>query len=1061
MRKLTITCTSLVILAALGCTRPPIASRALQLAGLQLKTQINHLLNQLASDKFRTRENAQAELKELLKNKGGALLEKLRKAHTSAEDPEAKVRLKRILEPYERWRITPQALRAVPNLLAILEEGSQKGIRNAIEALRKLDPEHNRGILFSILSREDYCGQRRATEVLIEQADAEVVQFFIRLIPVEKSLASYALVRIGEESIGPVEKLLYQAKDRLVRIYASETLAQIGAKGIQKLLHAVRTGSPEVKAAALIELSLHSKDTLSLDSLLVFIGDESAELRSAATYCLRSFTDKEAVDALLLALKQDADPKVRSRAAWALPCTGGKDAVPALMAALKDSSLEVRKEAAKSLGELNDGRAVKALLEFINTPEDTFRYEVNRALESLAYHATTQMVSKYRTASLPVRLYIVSLYHGIQDLEAVPMLMEALEDDSSKIRAKAAEALGWLRAEGAAEALLKALKDSESCVRAEATEALGNIRDKRAINALMAVLDDKDEDVRSRAVSSLAALAGRDAIGVFKKALEDENEKVRSAGLRALSGIRDQDAVSLAVKAIKDPSEEVQRAAIYNLSRTGDKKAFELLVTLFKSEEPLENEYLVRVLARTGGNKAIPYLIKAFAGSEETPYEAVSQIIKFGETAIPPLLKAVKSDNPAIKANVLEALAMLRDETAFVLHIRGLKDKDQGVRRAAAEMLPLYRDARAVEPLIGSLADDSREVVIAAISSLKRLRDKRAVQPLIEILLEYENSSIDEEEEYDDDDVREAAAEALGSLGETEAVEPLVLCLLDDWFSLSCAAAEALGKFKDNRAINAVLITLKDCDYFVRKRVAVSLAKTGDHRATMAAIEAYRGGLRDRDILKALRESHAGKAADLFLWVLANQKDYYREEAACALGEIGDKRAIKPLKALLASDNSTLRLAAATALLQFDDREAAEIIRRSLADNDSASDAAQAIGNSPHPRAYPWLVDAMNSEDSSARWAVAEALGKLGDKRAFSILVSALSDKDDSVRWYAAEALAKLKDERAVRPLIEIFVTDPDDYVREAAHDALHEITGRNFGWNYQRWRRWYESCKR
>ena len=74
----------------------------------------------------------------------------------------------------------------------------------------------------------------------------------------------------------------------------------------------------------------------------------------------------------------------------------------------------------------------------------------------------------------------------------------------------------------------------------------------------------------------------------------------------------------------------------------------------------------------------------------------------------------------------------------------------------AASALGMLRDARAVEPLITVLADPER-MSVAAAYALGRLGDARALDPLIAALRD------------GSEDVREAAADALGNLGDPEA----------------------------------------------------------------------------------------------------------------------------------------------------------------------------------------------------------------------------------------------------------------------------------------------------
>ena len=94
------------------------------------------------------------------------------------------------------------------------------------------------------------------------------------------------------------------------------------------------------------------------------------------------------------------------------------------------------------------------------------------------------------------------------DKEAKGLLYESLNDDDGEVRARAAEALGWIEDKQAVKALTKLLKNDEDPeVRASAADALGEIGDKTAIDALKyAALNDKDEDVQDDAMDALTTL---------------------------------------------------------------------------------------------------------------------------------------------------------------------------------------------------------------------------------------------------------------------------------------------------------------------------------------------------------------------------------------------------------------------------------------------------------------------------------------------------------------------------------------------------------------------------
>lgn len=105
-----------------------------------------------------------------------------------------------------------------------------------------------------------------------------------------------------------------------------------------------------------------------------------------------------------------------------------------------------------------------------------------------------------------------------------------------------------------------------------------------------------------------------------------------------------------------------------------------------------------------------------------------------------------------------------------------------------------------------------------------------------------------------------------------------------------------------------------------------------------------------------------------------------RCNAAIALGNLGDTRAVKPLIHALQDENSNIQVQAAMALGKIGDPEAVEP-----------------------------LIQALKDEDGYyARGSIVRALRDLGDTRAIRPLTQALKDNNANVWMIAAEALVRM-----------------------------------------------------
>jgi HEAT repeat protein len=174
--------------------------------------------------------------------------------------------------------------------------------------------------------------------------------------------------------------------------------------------------------------------------------------------------------------------------------------------------------------------------------------------------------------------------------------------------------------------------------------------------------------------------------------------------------------------------------------------------------------------------------------------------------------------------------------------------------------------------------------------------------------------------------------------------------------------------------------------------------------------------------------------------------DYQKESdvrhfAACALGRLGDSRAVESLITALGDNEWHVRTHVAEALGEIGDPRAVEPLITALGDNEwrVRTHAAAALGEIGDPRAVKPLIRALGNYDQMVSGHAAEALGKIGDSRAVESLIAALGNDDSMLRKYAAKALGKIGDSRAIKPLF-ASLGDKDRGVRKCAEEAIASI---------------------
>ena len=269
---------------------------------------------------------------------------------------------------------------------------------------------------------------------------------------------------------------------------------------------------------------------------------------------------------------------------------GNETAIPALVSVLSDEDVNVRLAAVEALGNLQDPRAVDALVQALRNDTDARVREA--AAESLgeidsprAIPGLTAALGAERVAA--VRAKIAWALGEIDDPRALDALTAAVRDTSVEVRRQVVWAIGEIQSAEGIPALTTAAKDADAEVRKNAIEGLGEIQDKRALPVLEAALRDADVEVRRQAVESIGELEDmKTAPAGLLAALRDEDKEVRKAAAESLGNIEDEEAVPALVPLTRDRDTEVKHAAVEALANIGGARVIEVMAALLKDDDP-------------------------------------------------------------------------------------------------------------------------------------------------------------------------------------------------------------------------------------------------------------------------------------------------------------------------------------------------------------------------------------------------------------------------------------------------------------------------------------------
>lgn len=262
---------------------------------------------------------------------------------------------------------------------------------------------------------------------------------------------------------------------------------------------------PTVRVGSAAGLVTYSLDPVAAARVLAS-SDDPEERRAAARVLSLAATPDQADP--LVAHLDDSDPQVGILVAQALGRLPAETVAPGLVARIErnEESLSVRLRLILALGRMRAPAAVPVLQTILLT-EPALARPAADALAEIGNQAAWSALIETLGASAESSQRAAGAALLAAGQRSVPALVQALAHPNPTVRARAADALGWLRADSAASALREALSDKNADVRAAAAFALGRLGEHAALGELeMLRENDVSPAVRRAAARAIPAI---------------------------------------------------------------------------------------------------------------------------------------------------------------------------------------------------------------------------------------------------------------------------------------------------------------------------------------------------------------------------------------------------------------------------------------------------------------------------------------------------------------------------------------------------------------------------
>ena len=332
--------------------------------------------------------------------------------------------------------------------------------------------------------------------------------------------------------------------------------------------------------------------------------------------------------------------------------------------------------------------------------------------------------------------------------------------------------------------LLQKAYDLEPNEKAAVFQILAELVDKRMVPDLLGRLSGKDALARVHIINIVSRFNSPDVQNALQGQLKDKNKMIRQAALNALGKMEGNLDIQLLCSLLLDPEIEVQSRAVDVIVKANHKDTVQNLIPALKDESEFSRRSAVEVLNEICDARSIKNLL-ASLGDEDW----------------------------WVRSRAGDALAKIGGPRVIDAVLQLIKDEDADVRRAAIEILNQIKDEKAVSHLIEATKDDDWWVRERAVDALAGIGSKKALPRLVEMVKKR-------------DKALPAVVRALGEIGDSRIIKPLMTLIDDKNKEIKVESMHALAKLADEKRADAV------------RKYIQSRGRTADDTINAAASEA-------------------------------------------------------------------------------------------------------------------------------------------------------------------------------------------------------------------------------
>lgn len=643
---------------------------------------------------------------------------------------------------------------------------------------------------------------------------ADCTEYLTLLKSDDKEVVREGAFRAGENNcVEAVELLaeLLQANHLGIQEAADSSLRKIGGKEtVRAVLPLLRSDDAPVRNLSMdILREVGSQD---MPSLIELVHDDDADIRIFVTDILGSTDNVLAVESLCEALLKDPEVNVRYQAAVSLGELGKPEAAPCLNKAMQD--------------------------------EEWVQYSVIEALTKIGHASSVDaLVKALDGASDLVASMIIDSLGEMGNVKAVTMLLKRIEESPTALRNKIVKAVVRIlggksltllssdERERFREYLLVALEDEDADIQDAAIQGLAYVGGEQASSGILQIASGLDQDRdQERLTTILGYLAEIGMTMALKDGLMSDDQSLAQVAVQAMSQIAPENCVhehevcEVLMGAFWEVGLPIQRQIVSVAASRGNEGAKDFFIrildehtdgTVLKSAVYLLGEKLQ--LAEVA-DKIFALLDHQYDDVKEAALDACIAIN--GPEVVARFVDMFSSEEPIHRLMAVYALGKMGVEDNLEILKQALEDEIPDIRKVAVESLGegcvVHDDWRSM--VLDRLSDESKDVRLTVIEVMGHCFVDEYVPHLISALDDADDwvkiRAIDALGEHQAQDalpkltgmlespnrfVVMKIIEALGNIGGTAAFRSLLDITNSDEYELVSAAEEAIAKIQESQ----------------------------------------------------------------------------------------------------------------------------------------------------------------------------------------------------------------------------------------------------------------------